>query len=545
MAGESNMLAGQPVILLREGTEQAKGVDAQKEILRAARAIAESLRSTLGPRGRDKMMVDSLGDVVITNDGATILKQMEVQHPAGKMVAEVAKTQDQECGDGTKRSVILTGEFLLKAEDLLDEKVHPTLIVQGFQIATEKALEYLEKLGLPVARADVDLLRTIAMTSMISKGVSSYRDFLATLAVRAVTEVMDERDGTLHFDKKNIQLVKRQGGEIHDSELLDGHIVEQKAIHPDMPKWIDRARIAIFEAPIEVKKTEFSAEIKITEVGQMESFLKEEQKMIQSMVDAIVRSGANVVFTEKGIDEVAAEHLAKAGVYAVRQVKHTDVGLLTGQRGRVSSPAPSTSARPTLGWPPESKNASLERIVSHSLPVAHMLRPSRCSFGAVLQHVVDEVERSLNDAISTVGIALEDGKVVTGAGATAIELSGRLREFAMTVGGREQMAVEAYASALEVIPATLAENAGMDIIDTLIELRRRHKTGDQNAGVNALAARVDYMGLIAVEPLRVDRQVLLGATEAATMLLRIDDVISSGRTAAASPKNPPGPSAFE
>ncbi len=539
------MLAGQPVILLREGTEQAKGVDAQKEILRAARAIAESLRSTLGPRGRDKMMVDSLGDVVITNDGATILKQMEVQHPAGKMVAEVAKTQDQECGDGTKRSVILTGEFLLKAEDLLDEKVHPTLIVQGFQIATEKALEYLEKLGRPVARADVDLLRTIAMTSMISKGVSSYRDFLATLAVRAVTEVMDERDGTLHFDKKNIQLVKRQGGEIHDSELLDGHIVEQKAIHPDMPKWIDRARIAIFEAPIEVKKTEFSAEIKITEVGQMESFLKEEQKMIQSMVDAIVRSGANVVFTEKGIDEVAAEHLAKAGVYAVRQVKHTDVELLTRATGARLVARPIDLGPSDLGMAARVEERKFgEDCLTLITGCPHAKAVTLLVRGGT-QHVVDEVERSLNDAISTVGIALEDGKVVTGAGATAIELSGRLREFAMTVGGREQMAVEAYASALEVIPATLAENAGMDIIDTLIELRRRHKTGDQNAGVNALAARVDDMGLIAVEPLRVDRQVLLGATEAATMLLRIDDVISSGRTAAASPKNPPGPSAFE
>jgi archaeal chaperonin len=539
------MLAGQPVILLREGTEQAKGVDAQKEILRAAQAVAESMRSTLGPRGRDKMMVDSLGDVVITNDGATILKQMEIQHPAGKMVAEVAKTQDQECGDGTKSSVILTGEFLLKAEELLDEKVHPTLIVQGFQIATTKALEYLETLGRPVTRADVDRLRTIAMTSMISKGVSSYREFLANLAVQAVTEVMDEREGTLRFDKKNIQLVKRQGGEIHDSELLDGHIVEQKAIHPDMPKWIDGARIAIFEAPIEVKKTEFSAEIKITEVGQMESFLKEEQQLIQSMVDAIVRSGANVVFTEKGVDDVAAEHLAKAGVYAARRVKHSDVELLARATGARLVARPIDLGPADLGKAARVEERkfgedSLTLITGcpHAKAVTLLIRGGT-------PHVVDEVERSLTDAISTVGIALEDGKVVTGAGAIEIELSNRLREFAPSVGGREQMAVEAYATALEVIPATLAENAGMDVIDTLIELRRRHKTGDRNAGVNALAARVDDMATIAVEPLRVDRQVLLGATEAATMLLRIDNVISSGKSAAASPKKPPGPTEFD
>ncbi len=529
------MLAGTPVILLREGTERAQGMDAQKEIIRAARAVADSIRSTLGPRGSDKMLVDSLGDVVITNDGATILQKMEVQHPAAKMLVEVAKAQDQECGDGTKTSVILVGELLRRAEELMEEKVHPTIITRGYQMAAEKALEVLRSIGRPVGLADTELLRRVAMTSMISKGVSGYRTDLATLAVRAVTEVIDERDGGFRFDRKNIQIVKRQGGDIPDSEVVEGHIVEQAAVHPDMPKLVTNARIALVEAAIEVKKTEFASEIRITEASQVQGFLDEEARMVQTMVDAIVRSGANVVFSEKGIDDVAAEHLAKAGVYAVRRTKRTDLELLARATGARLVARPVDIGSDDLGRSGrvEERKIGDDRLTvvtdcPHARAVTLLVRGGS-------QHVVDEVERSLEDAIMTVGIALEDGQLVTGAGAAAVELASRLREFAVTVGGREQMAVEAFANALEVIPLTLAENAGMDTIDALIELRRQHKAGDVHVGVNVLEGRISRMDDVAVEPLRVDRQVILSATEASVMLLRIDDVVSSRHAAPGAP----------
>jgi archaeal chaperonin len=540
------MLAGTPVLLLREGSERSEGIEAQKEIIRAARAVAESVRSTLGPRGRDKMMIDSMGDVVITNDGATILQKLEIQHPAGKMLAEVAKAQDQECGDGTKTSVILAGELLHRAEELMEEKVHPTLIVRGYQLAAEHALGRLEKIARPVGPTDVELLRRIAMTSMISKGVAGYRTELASLAVRAVSEVLDPRNGGLTFDRKNIQFVKKQGGEIHDSELIEGHIVEEGAVHSAMPKRVTNARIALFESPLEVKKTEFSAEIRITEASQMDAFLREEEHMVERMVDTIVRAGANVVFAEKGIDDLAAEHLAKAGVLALRRVKRSDLELLARSTGARLVARPLDVEPGDLGMAAcvEERKIGEDRLTAvtgcpKAKAVTLLLRGGT-------QHVVDEVERSLTDAVMTVGISLEDGKVVTGAGAVAMELRQYLKDYAVSVGGREQMAVEAFADALEVVPATLAENGGMDSINTLIELRRLHKAGAVHAGVNVLEGRVANMDELAVEPLRVDRQILRSATEASAMLLRIDDVISSKRTPApASGSTPHSPSGEE
>jgi archaeal chaperonin len=536
------MLAGTPIILLREGTERAKGVEAQKEVVRAARAVADAVRSTLGPRGMDKMMIDSVGDVVITNDGVTILRQMEIQHPAGKMLVEVAKTQDQECGDGTKSCVILAGELLHKAEELMDEKVHPTLITMGYQIAAEKVLEHLPALGRPVKTSDTELLRKIAMTSMISKGVAAYRQDLATLAVRAVMKVVDQRDGALRFDRKNIQLIKRQGEEIHHSELIEGHIVEQGTVHPNMPKVVSGARIALFEAALEMKKTEFSAEIRITDAPQMQSFQNEEARLIQAMVDALIHSGANVVFTEKGIDDVAAEHLERAGVYAVRRVKRSDLELLARATGARLVARAVDIGPGDLG---SADRVEERKIGDDALTVVTGCPKARAVTILIRggsQHVVDEVERSLIDAVMTVGVSLEDGLVVTGAGATAIELGQYLREFAPTMGGREQMAVEAFAAALEVIPMTLAENAGMDTINTLIELRRRHKAGDRHAGVDVLQSRIADMEDVAVEPIRVARQEIVGATEASTMLLRIDDVIASRHTTATPPPKGGGPS---
>ena len=532
------MLTGTPVILLREGSQRRKGNEAQQDIIRAARAIADTMRATLGPRGMDKMLVDSLGDVVITNDGATILKKMEIAHPAGKMLAEVAKAQDQECGDGTKSCVILAGELLHKAENLMADKLHPTVITLGFQIAAQKALEHLATLGGPVRREDTELLERIAMTSMISKGVASQRQELSKLAVRAVLEVIDEAGGRFRFDRKHIQMVKRQGAEIHDSELVNGHILEQEAVHAQMPKRVSEARIALVEGALEAKKTEFSSEIKITNASQIQSFLDEEARMVQAIVDAVLHAGANVVFTEKGIDDVAAEHLARAGVYAVRRAKRSDLELLA------RATDAHLVARPVDIGPGDLGTAGL--VEERKIGDDRLTIVSQCPHARAVtllirggaEHVVDEVERSLIDAVTAVGIALEDGRVVTGAGATAMELAQHLRDFAPGVGGREQLAVEAFAAALEVIPVALAENAGMDTVNTLIELRHRHQSGDRDAGVHVLEGKVADMGRIAIEPIRVSRQEILGATEASTMLLRIDDAIDSKKTPAPTAPKP-------
>ncbi|HYA57708.1 MAG TPA: thermosome subunit beta [Thermoplasmata archaeon] len=533
------MLAGTPVLVLREGSGRSRGDDARRQVLEVAKSVSEVLRSTLGPRGRDKMMVDGMGDVVITNDGATILKEMEIQHPAGKMLAEVAKTQDQECGDGTKSSVILTGELLHQAEALLDEKVHPTQITLGYQRAAERALALLNEITRPVGPSDVEELKRIAMTAMISKGVKEFREGLASMAVRASKEVVEEVGGQLRFDRKNIQIVKRQGGEIHDSELIEGHIVEQERVHPEMPKLVEGARIALLESALEIKKTEFNAEIRIQEAGKLEGFLQEEARQIQRLVDAVVASGANVVFDEKGIDDVAAEHLANAGVYAVRRVKRSDIEALAKSTGaRIVARATDLDPKDLgVAGRVEERKIGEDRLTFVSgCPRA---RAVTLLVRGGAQHVVDEGERSLVDAISVVGLALEDGRLLTGAGAAAIELSLRLKDYAATVGGREQMAVDAFARGLEVIPATLAENAGMDVIDTLIELRRRHKSGDLHAGVDVLNGRVDDMRATAVEPIRVARQEILGAVEAATMLLRIDDVIASKKSGGPPPPGSP------
>ncbi len=532
------MLAGTPVILLREGTERRTGRDAQRDSLRAARAVADLIRSTLGPRGMDKMLVGATGDVVITNDGATILKEMELEHPAAKMLAEVAKAQDQECGDGTKSCVILAGELLKQAEELLDEHIHPTLITRGFQLAAEKAVGFLGEMATRVEKTDEAQLRRIAETAMFSKGVSGLREELAGLAVRAVLEVLEESGGQPRFDRSHVQIVKRQGGDILDSELLEGHILEQEPVHSGMPRAVTKARIALLEGALEARKTEFSAEIRITDPAQVDAFLAEEARLVDAMVKAVQAAGANVLFTEKGIDDVAAEHLARAGIYAVRRAKRKDLELLARASGARLVTRPEDLEAADLG--------SAERVEDRKIGEDHLTLVTGCPHARAValllrggtEHVLAEVERSMVDAISVVGIALEDRLVTTGAGAAAIDLSLKLRDYAASVGGREQMAVERFAQALEIIPSTLAENAGMDHINTLIELRRQHKAGNTRAGVDVLHQRVADMDQVVVEPVRVGRQAIEGATEAVTMLLRIDDVIAAKRGAA--PGGAPG-----
>jgi archaeal chaperonin len=539
------MLAGTPVLVLREGTERAEGEDARKKNLQAARALAESVRSTLGPRGLDKMLVEPSGDVVITNDGEVILQSMEIDNPAAKMLAEVAKAQDAECGDGTKTSVILTGELLKRAEELLDDRIHPTAIVEGYRRASMAAGEALRAIARPVTGSDRATLEAIAQTSMMSKGVSGARETLARLAVDAVQAVLERADGRVRFDRKNLQIVKRSGGQITESRVVRGHVVEKEPVRPDMPKRIEGARIALIEAGLEPRKPEFSAEIRIQQPAQIGSFLEAERAIVRRMVDALVQAGANVVLCEKGIDDEAAEQLTTAGVYAVARAARSDLELIAKATGarlvsraeQVTASDLGRSATVTDQRFGEDRLTVIEGCVNpHS--VALLLRGGT-------EHVVDEVARSVVDAVSTVGIALEDGSVVTGAGATAVELALRLRHLSALVGGREALAFSAFADALEIIPTTLAENSGMNSLDTLLELRVRHEAGEVHAGVDVLHTRVADMGEVAIEPIRVNLQALRGATETAAMLLRIDDVIAAKRSGAASASSPRMPAAAE
>ena len=521
------MLAGTPVILLREGTTREEGKDAQHANIEAARTVSDALRSTLGPRGMDKMLVEPSGDIVITNDGATILRSMEVEHPAAKMLVEVAKTQDQECGDGTKTSVILAGELLRSAMDLLDQGIHPTLITQGYRLAADRATSRLNEGARAVPRDQTEVLNKVAMTSMMSKGVSSDRAFLAGLTVRAVRAIAEPAGAGWKCDRKNIQLVKRQGGNVDSTELVEGLILDKPVLHVGMPKEVDRAHVALMEGALEVRKGEVTREVKITDPRAMEAFLAEEDRMLRAMVEAVSRSGANVVVCEKGIDEVAQQYLARAKVLAVSQVKRSDLELLSKATGadllsRWEELEPSSLGQASRV---EERKVGEEKMTfflgcQGAKAVSLLIRGGT-------EHVVDEAERSLVDAISTVGLVIEDGAVTTGAGASAIEVSSDLRGYADSVGGREQMAVQAFADAMDVLPMTLAENAGMDKVGALLELRRRHRLGEKDLGIDVLAGRLADMSEVAVEPVRVGRQAILSATEAAVMILRVNDTIAA------------------
>ncbi len=521
------MLAGTPVILLREGTTRETGKDAQHANIDAAKTVADMLRTTLGPRGMDKMLVQPSGDVIITNDGATILRSMEVEHPAAKMLVEVAKAQDESCGDGTKSSVILAGGLLKAAEELLDEGIHATIICQGFRLAAERAATVLEGLQRKVSREDTPALRLVAMTSMISKGVAMDRAFLADLTVRAVREVAEPSGEGLRCDRKNIQLVKKQGGDLTDTEFVEGLILDKEIVNAAMPRHVDGARIALLESALEVRKGEISREVHISAPAEIEAFLAEEDRMVQAMVASVVTSGANVVVCEKGIDDVAQSHLARAKVLAVGHVKRSDMELLSRATGADLLSQWSELDPGSLG---HAERVEERKIGEHRLTFVLGCKNAKAVsllLRGGTEHVVDEAERSLVDAISTVGLSLEDGAVVTGAGAAAVEMAADLREYATTVSGREQMAVKVFADVLETIPMTLAENAGMDKVGTLIELRRRHKLGEKTTGVDVLGAKVADMSAVAIEPPRVGRQAIQSATEAAVMILRINDTIAA------------------
>jgi thermosome len=517
-----------PILILREGTKRDRGKDAQFNNIQAARAIADAVRSTLGPRGMDKMLVDSMGDVTITNDGVTILKEIDVDHPAAKMLVEVAKTQDEQCGDGTTTAVVLAGELLKKSVDLVDANVHPTIITNGYRLAAIKALEVMDSMAMDVGPNDRETLVKIAQTAMMSKQVVGSKELMADISVDAVRRVAEKVNNKYAVDMDNIQVVKKTGGSMDDTALIEGIIVDKEPVHPAMPRRIEKAKIALLDAALEIKKTETDAKIEITDPMQMQAFLDEEEKYLRKMVETIKASGANAVFCQKGIDDLVQHFLAKEKIYAARRVKKSDMEKLAKATGAQLITKIDELNADDLG-----KAALLEvkKIQDEEMTfVTGCKNPKALSIliRAGTQHVVDEIERSLDDAMSVVAVAIEEGRMLTGGGSTAVELAMRLREYSATVGGREQIAIDAFASAMEVIPTALAENAGLDPIDILIDLRKAHKTGKTYYGLNVYSGKVeDMIKLNVLEPICVGRQAIMSATDAAVMILRIDDVIAS------------------
>ncbi|MBE6520011.1 MAG: thermosome subunit [Thermoplasmata archaeon] len=518
-----------PVIILREGTKRERGKDAQFNNITAAKAISDAVRSSLGPRGMDKMLVDSMGDVVITNDGVTILKEMDVQHPAAKMLVEVAKTQDAEVGDGTTTSVILAGELLKKATDLIDANVHPTIITNGYRLANDKAQEVLKNIAKKVTIDDEENLKLIAQTAMISKSVSGSKEQFADMVVDAVKTVVDkDENGNYTVDLKNIQTVKKAGAKMDESYIVKGLIIDKEPVQPTMPKVVENAKIALVDASFEVKKTEIDAKIQITDPNQIAAFVAEEENMLRSMVEKVKASGANVVFCQKGIDDLAQHFFAKAGIYACRRVKKSDMERLGRSTGANIVNKIMELDASDLGY---ADKVELKKVEDEEMTFIMGVKDPKTVSVLVrggTNHVADEVERSLVDAWSVVKVAIEDGMMVTGGGSTAMEIAMQLRDYAASVGGRAQIAIEAFASAMEVIPSTLAENAGQDPIDTVIEMRKQHKAGKIYAGFNPYTGKVEDMAALnVIEPYRIGKQAINSATDAAVMILRIDDVIAS------------------
>jgi thermosome len=531
--------AGQPVLILKEGTARRRGREAQRNNVMAALVIAEVLRTTLGPRGMDKMLIDSLGDITITNDGAAILDEIEVQHPAAKMMVEVAKTQDDMVGDGTTTAVVLAGELLKKAEELLDQNIHQTVVVSGYRKASQRAIEALENIGTPVDLEDRATLKKVAVTSMASKAVRAVREHLAEIAIDAVKQIMEQRGEKKIADIDNIQILKKEGKSLHDTQLIKGVIIDKEVVHAEMPKRIEKAKIALLDRPLEVEKTEFNAEIRIHDPSQMKAFLDKETRMLQEMVEKIKASGANVVFCQKGIDDVAQHFLAKNGIMTARRVKQSDMEKLSkATDGKIITNLDDLKPQDLgkAGLVEERKVGEDKMIFiekcKHPRSVAILIR-------AGLERMVDEAERAMNDALSVVADVVEYNKIVAGGGAVESEIAKKLREYATKIGGREQLAIEAFADSIEIVPKTLAENAGLEPIDILVGLRSAHEKKDGYLmGVDVFSGKIiDMQSNGVIEPLRVKEQAVKSATAAASMILRIDDVIAATKPKA---EGPPG-----
>ncbi len=540
---------GVPVLILKEGTQRTYGREALRSNILAAKVLAEVLRTSLGPRGLDKMLVDSFGDVTITNDGATMLKEMEIQHPAAKLLVEVAKAQDAEVGDGTTSAVVLAGMLLDRAEGLLDQNIHPTTIIEGYKKALDFALNQLQELGVKVDISNRDMLKRIAATALYSKYVGSgaTMDKLTSMAVDAVLQIAEPKpDGTYEVRLDNIKIEKKKGGSLLDSQLVNGIVLDKEVVHPGMPRRVENAYIVLLDAPLEVEKPEITAKINITSPEQIKAFLDEEAKLLKDYVEKIYQVALErmkqdgvdpgkagiVVITQKGIDEVAQHFLAKKGIMAVRRVKRSDMEKLeraTG--GRIVSSLRDLTPK-DLGFAKlvEERRVGNDKMVfiegcPNPKAVTILLRGAN-------DMVLDEAERSLNDALHVLRNVLRRPMIVPGGGAVEVELALRLRKYAESVGGKEQLAIEAYADALEEIPLILAESAGMDALETLMELRKLHAEGKKFAGVDVINAKVveDMISINVIEPILVKEQVLKSATEAATTILKIDDVIAAAPT---------------
>ncbi len=525
MAGQ---LSGQPILILREGSQRTKGREAQNNNIMAAKAVAAAVRTTLGPKGMDKMLVDSLGDIVITNDGATILKEMDIEHPAAKMIVEVAKTQDDEVGDGTTTAAVLAGEFLKNAEELLEQGVHPTVIANGYRLASIKAKEILQTLAKPVSMNDRDLLLKIAATAMTGKATEASRDVFANLAVNAVLAVVDTENGKKTVDIEDIKVEKKMGGNVEASELIEGMVIDKERVHTNMPKKVKDAKILLLNESLEIKKTEVDAEISIKSPDQLQLFLDQEEQMLHDMVNKIIDSGANVVFVQKGIDDIAQHYLAKAGVYAARRVKKSDMDKLARAAGAKVLNSLKEINESDLGKAGLVEEKKIGDEAMTYVTECHSPKAVSIILRGGTEHVADEAERALHDALRVVGVAIEDETLVAGAGSPEIELALRLKEYSATLTGREQLAVSKFAEALEIIPISLAENAGLDPINMLVEMRSQHEKGNKTAGLNVFTGKVvDMWEEGVVEPYRVKIQAISSGTEAATMILRIDDVLSS------------------
>ena len=539
MAYLAQTQSGQPVLILKEGASRSRGKEAQKNNIMAAKIVAEAVRSSMGPKGMDKMLVDSSGDVTITSDGRTILSEMDIQHPAAKMMVEVAKTQDDEVGDGTTSAVVVAGELLSKAEELLDKNIHPTKIVEGYRKAANKALETLEKIAVPIELSDRESLKKVAMTSMASKLVSENREQLAEISMDAILLVVQKVAGENRVDLDDVMVEKKPGEAVSSTKLIKGLVLSKEAVHPDMPKRVEKAKIALLNTALEVKKTQFDAKINIENPLQMEAFLHEEENMLRSMVEKIASAGATVMICQKGIDDMAQHFLVKKGILAVKQAKESDMTKLAkATSGKVITNLDDIEAS-DLGYAElvEERKIGDDKMTfiegcKNPRAVAILIRGGT-------QRIVDEAERSIHDALCVVRDAVRQLKIVAGGGAPEEEVARVLRGYAKTLPGREQLAVMSFADAMEIVPKTLGENAGLDPIDMLSDLRVQHEKGKVWAGVNVFSGKVEDMQKLGVlEPLAVKEQIIKSATEAATMILRIDDVIASGKMK--TPSMPPG-----
>ena len=529
--------SGQPVLILKEGTTRSKGKEAQRNNITAAKVIGEVLKTTLGPRGMDKMLIDGLGDITITNDGAAILDEIDVEHPAAKMMVEIAKTQDEMVGDGTTTTVVLASELLKKAEELLDQSIHPIMIVSGYRKAAQKAIDIVEKVSIPVDITDRTTLLKIALTSMGSKAVGGAREHLSEISIDSVMQIAEDRGGKKIADIDNIQLVKKTGKSLNETQLVNGIIIDKEVVHSGMPKKAEKAKIALLDSALEIEKTEMSAEIRIRDPSQMKAFLDQETNSLKEMAKKIKDSGANVIFCQKGIDDMVQHFLAKDGIIAARRIKESDMEKLSrATSGKIVSNIDDIKSEDLgkAGLVEERKIGDDKMIFIEKCKDPHAVA---ILIRAGLERLVDEAERAMTDSLSVVSDVIENNKIVAGGGAVEVEVAKELRKYAPTVGGREQLAIEAFADAVEIIPKTLAENAGLKSIDIIVELRAAHeKTKGKYKGVNVFKGKLmDSIEKGVIEPSVVKIQAIKSAAESAAMIMRIDDVISASK-----PKAGPG-----